>query len=295
MGTELQRIGDQISGSKVNSKVALMLSYDSRFAFEIQPNNPHFSYAGHFLEVYRAFHKQNVSVDIVSPASDLSSYRLVIAPALHVLTERCAEALNRFVKDGGILLVTQRSGVKNEANAVVNQRLPGLLAEVCGVEVEEYDSLNSKMANTLEFTLPELVGKERPSARVLCEILKPIDATVVARYTQEFYAGRPAITLNSYGKGQAIYVGAFGGGSFYETLADWLLQKSGVSLAPAQSDGVEMTERWLGDRLYLFILNHQGCKKTVHFDKKYKSLLDEKTCFGEVQIEPYGVLILTPC
>ena len=128
----------RILGSQVKSSVAMMLSYDSRFAFQIQPNNPLFSYPDHFHEIYRAFYQHHTSIDIVAPNDDLSSYELVIAPALHLVTDDSAENLKRYVRAGGTLILTQRTGVKDESNMVVNQRLPGLLAELCGMEVEEY-------------------------------------------------------------------------------------------------------------------------------------------------------------
>jgi beta-galactosidase len=189
--------------------------------------------------------------------------------------------------------VTQRTGVKDETNTVVNQRLPGLLAEVCGVEVEEYDSLSSSMQNILEFVLPELAGKATPPVGVLCDILKPTNATVVARYTRDFYTGKPAITINSYGKGQAVYVGAVGDGQLYETLAGWLLERSGLQPVLAIPDGIEVTERWQGERRLLFMLNHMEQQQKIELDLSYTNLLDGKTLIGEVQIEPQGVLILT--
>ncbi len=292
MGVEIQKAGSRIAGSVVRSPVAMVLSYDSRFAFEIQPNNPLFSYAGHFQQVYRAFFERHISVDILSPNVDLSSYRVVVAPALHLLTDDCAENLKGFVKAGGTLLVTQRSGVKDETNTIVEQRLPGLLAEVCGVGVEEYDSLSSSMQNTLEYVLPELSTQAPSPVGVLCEILQPTTAAIVARYTGEFYAGKPAVTANSYGKGLAIYVGAVGNQSLYGTLVDWLLPKSGIKPVLSGSDGLEVTERWQGDRRLLFILNHGHSRQKINLDKDYTNLLDGHACSGAAVIEPRDVLIL---
>ena len=59
---------------------------NSRFAFQIQPNNPRFSYPEHFHQIYRAFYQQQTSIDIISPNADLSSYKLILAPALHLVT-----------------------------------------------------------------------------------------------------------------------------------------------------------------------------------------------------------------
>jgi len=227
MGAEIKEVGDEILGSQVNSLIAMILSYDSRFAFQIQPNNPRFSYPEHFHRIYRAFYQQHVSIDINAPNADLSSYKLVIAPALHLITEATAENLKRYVQTGGTLVVTQRTGVKDESNTVVNQRLPGLLAEVCGVEVEDYDSLSSAMQNCIEFTISELEGA-RATVSVLCDILKPTTATVVARYTLDYYTGKPAITMNQFGLGRAIYIGAAGDAQLYDLVAKWLLDVNGL-------------------------------------------------------------------
>jgi len=293
MGTEIRKAGEHIYGSTVKPAVAIILSYDSCFAFQIQANNPQFSYPEHFHQFYRALYDRHVAIDIVAPTADLSAYKLVVVPALHVVSEAAAENLKRFVEAGGVLVVTQRSGVKDEANAVVNQRLPGLLAELCGVEVEEYDSLAPDMHNGLEFALPESASSSPIPVSTWCDVLKPNGATVVARYTQDYYAGKPAITLNQFGQGQAVYVGALGDARLYETLAGWLLDSVGVQAILTTPKGVEVTERWQGDHRLLFVLNHTDRKQEVTLDGRYTDLLDgSATLEGAVIVPPRDVLVL---
>jgi len=292
MGAEIKEVGDEILGSQVKSPIAMTLSYDSRFAFQIQPNNPRFSYPEHFHQIYRAIYQHNVSIDVTDPNADLSSYKIVIAPALHLVTDAIAENLKRYVQAGGTLLVTQRTGVKDESNTVVNQRLPGLLAEVCGVEVEDYDSLSSHMQNSLEFTLPELTDAPCVTVSLLCDILNPTSATVVARYTQDYYAGKPAITLNQFGAGRAIYIGAVGDAQLYDLLAKWLLDTTGLQDAFATPPGVEVTQRAQGDKHLRFILNHNDSPQTIHLESSCMNLLNRKQLKGDVQVDPFDVLIL---
>ena len=291
MGAEIKAIGNEILGSQVKSPVAMMLSYDSRFAFQIQPNNPRFSYPEHFHQIYRAFYQQHVSIDVIAPNSDLSSYKLIIAPAFHLVTDSIAEHLKQYVQAGGTLVVTQRTGVKDETNAVVNQRLPGLLADVCGVEVEDYDSLNSQMQNRVEFTIPELKDTSA-SVGVLCDIVKPTTATVVSRYTRDYYAGKPAITINQFGAGHAIYVGAVGKEHLYNTLAPWLLNLTEIQPIVSVPDGIEVTERYQDGRRLLFILNHASYEQDIVLDRHFSSLLDGTLAKGTISIAPHEVLLL---
>ena len=187
-------------------------------------------------------------------------------------------------------MVTQRTGVKDESNTVVNQRLPGLLAEVCGVEVEDYDSLSNDMQNSLEFTISEL-REACATVGVLCDILKPTTATVVAQYTQDYYAGKPAITQNIFGKGNAFYVGT----ELDSTGMDWLLEltckTAGVqpAIVPA---GVELSHRSNGNSSWLFILNHSAEKVNVSFEGQGLDLLTSTQVNGSIELESSGVAII---
>ena len=293
MGAEMREVSERICGATVKSSVAMVLSYESRFAFQIQQNNPQFSYPSHFYQIYRSLHQRQTLVDIVAPTDDLSPYRLVVAPALHVLPKVAADNLERFVRAGGLLVVTPRTGVKDEANSVVNRRLPGLLAELCGTEVEEYDSLPAEVSNQLKFTLPELASAPPASARVWCDVLRPTSATVVARYTQDYYAGKPAITRNQVGRGQVMYVGTMGDAPLYQTLARWLLHSVGVQPVVNAPEGIEVTERWRQNSQLLFLLNHTEQEQEIALNGRYVDLLDGSAPLeGTVLVAPWDVLVL---
>jgi len=201
MGEEIRRIGDLIAGSDTRARVAIMLSYDSRFAFQIQQNNASFSYENHLSSYFSALHQANISVDIVAPDDVLDAYDLVIVPALYVTETNTVQRLQAFVEWGGTLLVTPRSGVKDHTNIVVNLTLPGLFAPLCGVEVEEYDSLFAGTTRQLKFLHEGMSG----SASVWCDLLKPTTADVLVEYAEDFYAGRAAVTINRVGEGHVLY------------------------------------------------------------------------------------------
>ncbi len=271
----------------------MLLSYDARFAFEIQPNNPEFRYSDHFARFYRALYRCGLPIDIVAPTESLIPYRLVVAPALHIVSEAVAENLACFVRAGGVLVVTMRSGVKDESNAVVSRRLPGLLAPLCGVQVEDYDSLPAGVTNGIEFIAPEFATAQPAVAGVWCDVLQPNGATVVATYTGDYYAGRPALTLNRFGQGWTVYLGTSGDGALYQTLAGWLLRLARLQPMPPAPEGVEMAERWQGDRRLLFVLNHTEREQAVTLDAKYLNLLDGAASLeGRIAIGPRDVLVL---
>jgi beta-galactosidase len=293
IGAEIKQIGDQIVGAETRASVALVLSYDSRFAFQGQPNHGSFRYADLFSSYYAAVHRRNIGVDIVPPTADLSRYRLVIAPALHVLSHEAADTLRQYVQNGGTLLVTARSGVKDEANAVVNVPLPGLLADMCGVEVEEYDALPPDIYVSVTWeesgsaaTMPDA------HAWLWCDVLSPTTARIVARYQREFYAGRAAITLNEFGQGQAVYVGTVGDEALHDRVIQWLLQISSIAPALSTPSGVEAVERWKDGRRLLFLLNHRDEPQALDLARPMTDLLSNRNFGGRTTLEPKGVVIL---
>jgi beta-galactosidase len=292
MGSEMKKLGNQVLGSVIKPQVAMLLSYDSRFALQIQANNPQLNYREYFHAFYQAFYKRNVLVDIVDPSNNLNGYKLVVAPVLHVLTSREAENIRRFVESGGTAVITLRSGVKDDFNMVVNSRLPGILAGISGVTVEEYDSLSAEMTNAVEFTAPELKMVPRMPVQTWCDVLKPSTAEVIAQYAQDYYAGRPAITRNKFGKGWVVYVGTVGGAPFYELLAGWLLSMAGVRPVLEAPEGIEVTERWQADRKLLFILNHSKKESEITLDGSYTDLLINSKLVGKVRIAPLEVRVL---
>ncbi len=292
MGNEIQNAASYLDGSTVKSPVAMVLSYDSRFSFRIQPNNPHFRYDEHFHAVYRSFYRRHVSADVISPEADLSAYKIVILPAMHLISPGFVEKLTVYVRSGGIVLVTQRSGVKDECNAVFERRLPGPLVELCGIEVEECDSLGSTMRNHLVMSPPDF-GEVRPEVGIFCEILKPVVARVLATYADDFYTGRPAVTANRVGEGQAIYVGTVGDAQLYDSLADWLIWAAGLQpILDAPAD-LEVTERWHGDQRILFILNHTEQTQSMELTGCFHNILGGPSPLtGTVAVEPRQVLVL---
>jgi beta-galactosidase len=292
MGAELQKIGGTLLGSQIKAQVAIMQSYDSRFAFQVQPNNPRFRYEGHIQDIYRGFFKQNIPVDIISEKDPLSGFRVVIVPAMYVLAEETVRNLERFAAEGGLVVFTPRTGVKDLDNKVVNTKLPGLVARMAGVEVEEYVSMPEDQDSLVQFGLPNLEATF--TASVWADLLEPTTARTVASYAQDYYAGQPAVTINLLEKGKVIYIGTLGDASFYAGITRWILSLVDIAPILETSEGVEVTERWQAGKRFVFILNHNEDSQEITLDGNYMEIKTGETLSGTFTIPPRDVKILTP-
>lgn len=288
-GHELKQIGDIIQGSQLQADVGMLLSYDSRFAFQIQPNNERFSYPKHFLDYYRALYDRNIGVGIVAPHDDFSAYHLLIVPALYVVPTELAQKLTSFVANGGTLILTARSGVKEESNAVVNLPLPGLLRDLCGVEVAEYDSLRNDEKVEIQFQDTGYCVE----TSIWCDVLDLRGAEPVAHYTSSYYAHQPAISRHHNGKGQAVYVGSLGGNEVANAMMEWVLKEIAYPVPQPVATPIEIRERHKANTRLLFVLNHSAAAQLVPLTETYRDILSSETCESELELEAYGVRILS--
>jgi beta-galactosidase len=182
--------------------------------------------------------------------------------------------------------------VKDSVNVVVNQPLPGLLTDVCGVIVDEYDANTPELSQAIIFDVDELAGQTLP-VQTWCDILVSQGAEVIARYDRDYYAGKPAVTRNQFGQGQAIYLGAFGIEVFYDVFFGWLLRQKEIQSVIEAPTSVEVTERWQGKKRLLFVLNHLNEAQEVTLDAPCIDLLSGRNYAGHISIAPREVLILT--
>ncbi|MCJ7701449.1 MAG: beta-galactosidase [Anaerolineales bacterium] len=290
VGKELGKIGALISGSVPKPQVAIMQSYDTRFAFQVQPNNPRFHYEAHIQDIYRSLHKANIPVAVVSEKDPLTGFKVVIVPAMYVLTGETTANLEGFAASGGLVVFTPRTGVKDESNTVVNMKLPGLVAKMAGVEVEEYVSMPEDEDSQVQLGLPNL--EEAFTASIWADVLKPTTSKPVASYAKDYYAGQAAVTINAFGSGKVIYIGTMGDASFYDGIIQWVLGLAKIKPLLDTPMGVEVTERWQGNQRLLFVLNHNAGPQNITLDAVYKNLLTGKTIARNAAIPPLEVWVL---
>ncbi len=287
-GKELQRLAPVLRGSTVVSPVAVLNSPDSRWALQNQPGVEEFQYDQQLQDFYDAFRQNGVNVDVAFPASDLSTYRIVVAPALYVSDQALVDKLTTFVKNGGTLILTFRSGVKDEHNVVTDRTLPGAFGDLAGVAIHEFDpQINEEQ---------EIVGlgETRFPARCWSDILDPSTAKVLATYGKGYYAGKPAVTMNNFGKGHVYYVGTESKSPlFYERLIALAARTSAVALNGKIPAGVEVSVRQKGGKPIVFIMNYTETAQTVPLDRSYKNALTGTTEPMDVEIPAYDVKVLT--
>lgn len=254
LGHELEALGDRLLGAENPARVGIVFDWDNYWALEYASGpSVDLKYVDQIHRYYRFFYERNIPVDMIPVDADFSKYSLVAAPVLYMVKEGVAEALEKYVREGGALVTGFMSGIVDESDNVRLGGYPGPLRKLCGVWAEEIDALAPGRNNAVRFE-----DGEEGACGLLCDILRPEGAEVLARYESDFYAGTPAVTKNAYGSGRAYYVGTqLEPEALSKVLAGAILE-AGVKPVIAEGTKLEVTRRVKGGVAYDFIINLTG-------------------------------------
>jgi beta-galactosidase len=292
-GADLKQLAPEVSNSYIHAQAAILIDWENWWDVEYLPGpSDRLRYWEQLNLYYRALHQLNIAVDVVQPDSDLSKYRLIIAPLLHVVRPGVANNLERFVERGGVLLATYYSGIVDQNDHVVLGGYPGELRKLLGVHVEEFDPWTSDMTNAVVIKAGPLQGTY-PST--LCgELVHLEGAQALGVFACDYYANQPALTVNQFGQGRAYYIATQVDEALLTPLTQQLCEQAGVSPVLNTPEGVEATRRVRSDgRAIYFLLNHTEQVQSVSLPGgSYKSLLDDKQVEGQVEIAAVDVVVL---
>ena len=273
----------EIQGVSPKPEVGIVFSYDQEYAMQIQPHNPKLTYIGQVMKYYTGFYNKNIPVDFVSDQSDFSRYKLLIAPLQYLMDPALEKKYADYVRSGGHLVLTMRTGVKDRNNICMSDReLPGALSEVVGLEVSDYDCL-------WETSLKVRWGDQEYTAEQWSDLIELKGASSLAECASEFYAGSPAVTVNSYGKGLAYYVGNEPAADLMDRLVEELTEKAGVSSVLETPEGVEVMSRRKEDTEYIFVLNHTEEEQEISVPAEWKNYFEGQ----EGALPPFGFRVYT--
>lgn len=251
LGAELESFGDRTLGSRNEAEVGLIFDWDNYWALEYTSGpSEDLKYVDQIHQYYQYFYKKNIGVDMVPVDADFSKYKIVVAPVLYMVKDGMKEALENFVKNGGILITTFMSGIVGQSDNVYLGGYPGPLREMAGVWVEEIDALAPEQKNKAKFA-----DGSTAACGFLCDLMHLEGAKALASYEEDFYAGMPAASKNTYGKGTTYYIATQFEEEGLAKILDQAVQEAGVSSVIPEETGLEVVTRVSDTTRFYFVMN----------------------------------------
>jgi len=272
---ELDKVGPELVNFRIHNDVAILYSVDSNNALTFMPYEPltsggwvaglaATSYGRLVGQLHRALYDQNIGTDFVFPTTpDLSQYKVLIVPALYIADDALLTRISDFVKNGGHVLMTFKSGFANENSAVRWQRAPGPLAQAAGFTYQEFSNLEHPLALRGD---PFHAGPAN-QVSTWAEFLTPTTAHALATYDHPFFGRWPAITENTFGKGTLTYEGTALTPQLQQSLTAHVLELAGIPVDPAAANSPVRHKHGLsasGHHLE-YLLNYSSSPVTVTY------------------------------
>jgi len=183
-------------------KTAFLWSHDVMWDLDLQPQTTQWD-TWHLRNTYSSAVKSTgAPMDFIGENDDFSKYPFMIAPAYQLIDEKIVTKWGEYVKNGGHLILTCRTGQKDSSGHFFEAPLAKPISDLIGADIEFFDMLPT-----------DLIGKVKSGTGQFdwsCwgEILRPnSDTEVLANYEDQFYAGKPAVVSRQLGKGTITFIG----------------------------------------------------------------------------------------
>ncbi|KKY81782.1 beta-galactosidase [Enterobacter cloacae] len=303
VGREVSKLGDMlarlspVAGCRTEARVAIVFDQQSRWAMDdaAGPRNMGLEYEKTVNEHYRPFWEKGIAVDVIDADQPLSQYALVIAPMLYMVRQGFAERAEAFVAEGGHLVTTYWSGIVDETDLCFTGGFPGPLRKLLGIWAEEIDCLGEGERNLVQGLAGNASGLQGPyQVRHLCELIHTETAQALATYRDDFYAGRPAVTVNRFGNGKAWHVASRNDLQFQRDFFAGIINELALPQA-VDADfppGVVATARTDGESTWVFVQNFTAQQQLVTLPEGYTDSMTDAAAVGETVLLPWDCRVL---
>jgi beta-galactosidase len=260
---ELKQIGSQLVDLKKDNKVAILFSADSANALSYMPVSDHVNYMTVLRQMYGALYDLNIEPDFVQAGQAIpSEYRVLLVPPLYSAADAVLQQISDYVKNGGQVVMSFKSGFTDEHSTVRDVMAPGPLRTACGFHYQEFTNLPAS-----ERLIPDPYGVgEQNTGSVWEEFLVPDTAEVVASFDDPYWHF-PAITRNKYGSGTLTYEGTFPNDALQRELIRDVLRRAGLPNTDEQLPHVVRVRHGKNrqGKLLHYYFNYSGMEQSVNY------------------------------
>ena len=253
---------EKLIDSKVKAEVAVIYDYESMASFRIQKQSFLMDYKNEVYRLYRPFYDKNVNIDVIPSYTDFSEYKVLLIITMIVFKTEVQERVREFVKNGGKVVFSFRTAIKDYYNNLtLGQLNPTYYNDLIGGYVEEIESLQEGQSVEIK-GINEFAGISGSGA-VFRDMLKTTTAKSLFVYNDEFYNHLSAITVNDFEEGQAYYIGTGVDNGTMDALAAKIIADAAIESIDTE-EGVEAVKREVDGETYYFVMNHTDKVKSFN-------------------------------
>lgn len=256
------------------------------------------SYLDMQADVAKAFYYMNRDYNTVDLRNLKNKYKLIVVPNQNIMGHAEADTIRRYVKEGGIVIMTGTSAYMDENSKAFTVPRPGLLDDVFGIRIRGFYRTDDKWSfdETSAVTDDDGVRRER-----LTVTRNGSSAEIGARYYEviglngaKSFAGFKgkelcAVSRNEFGNGVAYYTAAEADSSMLSWLIEEIADEAGLSETIDVPNGVQA--RKIADKQYFFV-NYSNDPVLIKLPEGGKGVLSGREYGDELELPAYGAELI---
>lgn len=273
IGREFAELKEHLAGLKKKNDVAILASNEALTALKwfgieadasgVKPEDV--NYNDVFRWIYDTLYRMNVECDIIWPdEQDFKKYKVILTPTLYAVSDELLYRLNEYVRQGGTLVSTFKTGFANENVKVSHQVQPRILRECMGVRYHQFAfPKNAGLAGKIT------EGVKSRKVKAFMELLIPEGAETLAIYEHDAWKEYAAVTKNQFGKGTGYYIGCMTDREMLGRILADALQSAGAVSEVREEFPVIVRKgvNGLGNKLWYY-LNYSGVEQKAWYAGK---------------------------
>lgn len=301
LGEELEEYSDMLMNAPVKkARMAIFYSHISDMGLEIEEWSNGIDYYSDWTEkFYTPVSDLFLHRDVIHEEVDLSSYDLLLAPLLPVVSRDLSDRFEKWVRRGGTLVFGPMTAYRNEYWAAHTNNALGWMGDWTGISVKtripidtynfDYDKIPRVVSSDMFLENKEGV------CHFWSEAISPEKVDVLATYKNGMHDGQPAIVERKVGKGKVVFMGTYPGNEIYSEIIAKYANEQNIQPMGKGDKNIIVVPRGgeNGDNVKV-VVNLNNEKSTINIEGgPYEDIMTGREFINKpILLKPYDVMLL---
>jgi len=286
---EFEKSSDFINKTKVTTDVALHYTSKSWQLFQHQPIVDRNDYSSEVRMLHKAMLNLGIRPDVIGARASLDKYKVLFSPMQMTLEDDgMAEAIEAWVKNGGVWIAGPMTDIRNSIGAHYTDRAMGMLETMLGIRQDYNIPTDGTILKAAWTDGDELTCRKWVECYTA---LNGGEALASVTSGHSALVGKTVIGRYRYGKGEVIVCGTMPDEAGMARLIETALADAGVS-HPKTTGCLTVIPR-SGEGMDGLIVCETGCAEgTVELPCPMTDILTGISYEGTMTVQPYAVHVL---
>lgn len=287
---QFEKASDFISGTSVDTRVAIHFTSRNWNLLEAQPVFGEFRYAERLIhDFHRPLTRLGLRPDVIGARKDLDGYKILFSPYMLTLEDGdLPQRIEKWVRDGGIWIVGPMTDIRNAIGAHYRDCETGMIERMTGCQ------LTYSMPDSLGYV--SSVWDDGSSFRgdKWYELYTPgADAQPLVTVTGGHSAivGKAVALQVKVGAGKIILLGSIPSEEDLEKIVRLAAAGTDIEIPETTGDMAVVPRKGNG-RSGMIFAEYGNAKASCTLKSPMTDILTGRTCQGKVELAPYELLVL---